>query len=296
MKVFSHRMDHSDLQCLIGLSVILLSRRPTYATPDIFNDSLEGSGQWDFTPTPGISSFLNESVKFTSIDGEKRSKSFLDQLVDFLQENHLPIIVITTLLLLIITILGLAAILSHRHKVSTYYPCAFPSKMYVDDRDKTGGVRFFSEVLEKANTSSSEEPVNSARRLQEDIMLATKNLRTPIKMPLKEKNKTVEDQKHAEDEECVQCEKSQEESCGSLEDKTTNQSAVEDTVEKSAPSRSQDRVPACDMENTDPSDSGPPEESKHSSGSENLEIQEDTNKQDVATSGSTFISEEKTAF
>lgn len=293
-------MDHSALHCLIGLSVILLTRLPTYATPVIFNDSLEGSGQWDsgstdLTPTPTISSF-NESVKSTSIDGEKHSKSFLDQLVDFLQENHLPIIVITTLLFLIITILCSAAILSRRRKVSTYYPCAFPSKMYVDEQDKTGGARFFSEVPEKANTSSSEEPVNSARQLHEDIMLATKNLRTPIKTPWKEKNEVAEDQKHAEDEGSAQCNKSQEESCVSLENKTTNQSAVEDTVEKSCPIRSQDSIPACDMEKTDPTDSGPPEESKHLSGPENSEIQEDTDKQDVATSGSPFISEEKTAF
>lgn len=294
-------MDHSALHCLVGLSIILLTRLPTYATPVIFNDSLEGSGQrdsgsTDLTPTPTISSLFNESVKSTSIDGEKHSKSFLDQLVDFLQENHLPIIVITTLLFLIITILCSAAILSRRRKVSTYYPCAFPSKMYVDERDKTGGARFFSEIPEKAITSSSEEPVNSARQLQEDIMLATKNLRTPIKTPWKEKNEVAEDQNHVEDEGSAQCDKSQEESCGSLENKTTNQSAVEDTVEKSGPSRSQDSIPACDMEKTDPSDSGPPEESKHSSGPENSEIQEDTNKQDVATSGSPFISEEKTAF
>ncbi len=94
----------------------------------------------------------------------------------------------------------------------------------------------------------------------------------------------------------LQRDNSQEESCSSLENKTTNQSAVEDTVEKSCPSRSQDTIPACDMEKTDPTDSGPPEESKHSSGPENSEIQEDTDKQDVATSGSPFISEEKTAF
>ncbi len=293
-------MAHSALHCLIGLSVILLTRLPTYATPVILNDSLEGSGQWDsgstdLTPTPTISSF-NESVKSTSIDGEKHSKSFLDQLVDFLQENHLPIIVITTLLFLIITILCSAAILSRRRKVNTYYPCAFPSKMYVDEQDKTGVTRFFNEVPEKVNTRSSEEPVNSAKQLQEDIMLATKNLRTPIKTPWKEKNEVTDDQKHTEDEGSAQCDNSQEESCSSLENKTTNQSAVEDTVEKSCPSRSQDTIPACDMEKTDPMDSGPPEESKHSSGPENSEIQEDTDKQDVATSGSPFISEEKTAF
>lgn len=262
---------------------------------------MEGSGQWDsestdLIPTPSISSFLNESVKTTSVYGEKHTKSFLNQVVDFLQENHLPIIVITILLLLILTILCSAAILSRRRKVSTYYPCAFPSKMYVDERDKTGGVRFFNEVPEKANISCSEEPVNSARQLQEDIMLATKNLRTPVKTPWKEKNETAEDQIHADDEECPQCDKGQEKSCGPLEDKTTNQSDIEDSVEKSSPSRSQDSVPACDMEKTDPLGSGPPEESKHPSGPENSEIQETTNKQEVATSDSPFISEEKTAF
>ncbi|XP_067263014.1 transmembrane protein 119b [Chanodichthys erythropterus] len=292
-------MDRSALRCLIFLSVTLLTRHTANGTPVISNDSVEGSGQWDsestdLIPTPSVSSFLNESVKTTSIYGEKHTKSFLDQVVDFLQENHLPIIVISTLLLLILTILCSAAILSRRHKVSTYYPCAFPSKMYVDERDKTGGVRFFNEVPEIANTSSSEEPVNSAKQLQEDIMQATKNLRTPVKAPWKEKNETAEDRKPEDDEECPQSDKSQEKSCGPLEDKTTNQSAIEDTVEKSSPSRSQDSVPACDMEKTDPLDSGPPEESKHPSGPENSEIQE--NKQEVATSDSPFISEEKTAF
>ncbi|XDV20743.1 hypothetical protein PO909_026009 [Leuciscus waleckii] len=294
-------MDHSALRCLIGLSVTLLTRHTANGTPVILNDSMESSGQWesestDPIPTPSISSLLNESVKTTSIYEEKHTKSFLNQMVDFLQENHLPIIVITTLLFLILTILCSAAILSRRRKVSTYYPCAFPSKMYVDERDKTGGVRIFNEVPEKANTRPTEEPVNSARQLQEDIMLATKNLRTPAKTPWKEKNETAEDQKSADDEECPQCDKSQENGCGLLEDKTTNQSAIEDSVEKSSPSRSQDSVPACDMENTDPSDSGLPEESKHLSGPENSEIQENTNKQEVATSDSPFISEEKTAF
>lgn len=294
-------MDHTALRCLIGLSVTLLTRHTTNGTPVIFNDSVEGSGQFDsestdLIATPSISSFLNESVKTTSIYGEKHTKSLLNQVVDFLQDNHLPIIVITTLLLLILTILCSAAILSRRRKVSTYYPCAFPSKMYVDERDKTGGVRIFNEVPEKSNTSSSEEPVNSVRKLQEDIMLATKNLRTPVKTSWKEKNEMAEHRKPADDEKCPQGDKCQEKSCSPLEDKTTNQTAIEDSVEMSSPSRSQDSVPACDMEKTDPLDSGPPEESKHPSGPENSEIQENTNKQEIATSDSPFISEEKTAF
>lgn len=294
-------MDHSALRCLIGLSIVLLTKKYSNATPVILNDSWEGSGQWystiiDVDFTPSIPSFLNDSVKSSSIDGDKQTKPFWNQAADFLKENHLPIIVITTLILLIFTILCSAAILSRRRKVSTYYPCAFPSKMYVDEQDKAGGGRFFSEVPEKTNTSPSEEPVNSARQLQEDIMMATKNLRTPLKSPRKEKSEEAEAQKPAKEEESPLCELSQEESCGLLEENITNESVVDDPVEKISPSRSQDDVPSCDMEKTDLSDSGPPDESKHPSGLENSEIQEDTNKQEVTTSGSPFISEEKTAF
>ncbi|XP_051551387.1 transmembrane protein 119-like [Myxocyprinus asiaticus] len=288
-------MDHTVLCCLTGLSIILINSSGAYATPVIFNDSLEGSGQWesrstDLIPTPSISSFLNESIMSTSINGEKHTKPLLNQVVDFLKKNLLLIVVITTLILAVFIIICLAAFLSRRRKVSTYYPCAFPSKMYVDERDKNGGARFFNEVPEKTNTSSSEEPLNSAKQLQEDIMLATKNLRTPAKAPWRERNEKVEDQK-TDDEENPQSDKSHEENYSLQEDKNRNQSVVEDFVEKS-----QDSVPVCDMEKTDPSGSGPPDESKHPSGPENSEIQDNMNKQEVDTSGSPFISEEKTAF
>lgn len=291
-QAFGHIMEHSSIRLLIGLSIILLNGSITQSTPVIFNDSLESSGQWesgstDLLPTPRSSSFLNMSVLSTSLDGEKQTKPFINQVVGFLQENLLLVVVITTLLLLVFTIICSAAILSRRRKVSAYYPCAFPSKMYVDERDKTGGARFFNEVPESVNTSSSEEPVNSAKQLQEDIMLATKNLRTPVKTPWKEKNETMEDPKPSDDVES--CDMSQKESSDLLEEKTMCQSVVEDSVENINP-KSQDSVPVSDMEKSDPSDSGPPEESKHSSEPEDL------NKQDVDNSGASVISEEKTAF
>lgn len=165
--------------------------------------------------------------------------------------------------------------------------------MYVDERDKTGGARFFNDVPENVNTISNEEPLNSAKQLQEDIMLATKNLRTPVKTPWRDKNETEKDQKPANDVESPQCDLSQKESSGVPEDKTACQSVVEDFVENSNPCTSQDSVPVSDMEKSDPSDSRPPEESKHSSGPE---IRENMNKQDVVNSGTSVISEEKTAF
>lgn len=288
-------MEHSSICLLLGLSIILLNGSITESSPVIFNDSLESSGQLesgstDLLPTPSISSYLNMSVLSTSLDGENQTKPFINQVVDFFQENLLLVVVITTLLLLVFTIICSAAILSRRRKVSAYYPCAFPSKMYVDERDKTGGARFFNEVPENVSISPSEEPLNSAKKLQEDIMLATKNLRTPVKT-WREKNITVENEKPTDNVES--CDMSQKESSGLLEDKTTCQSVVEDSLENSNPSKSQDSINVSDMEKSDPSDSGPPEESKHSS---EPDIRVDMNKQDVVNSGTSVISEEKTAF
>lgn len=289
-------MEHSSICLLLGLSIILLNGSITESSPVIFNDSLESSGQLesgstDLLPTPSISSYLNMSVLSTSLDGENQTKPFINQVVDFFQGNLLLVVVITTLLLLVFTIICSAAILSRRRKVSAYYPCAFPSKMYVDERDKTGGARFFNEVPENVSISPSEEPLNSAKKLQEDIMLATKNLRTPVKTPWREKNITVENEKPTDNVES--CDMSQKESSGLLEDKTTCQSVVEDSLENSNPSKSQDSINVSDMEKSDPSDSGPPEESKHSS---EPDIRVDMNKQDVVNSGTSVISEEKTAF
>lgn len=296
--VFSHRMDHSALCCLIGLSIILLNSSVTKATPVIFNDSLESSGQSEsgsieLFHSSSNSSFLIESDQ-SSVDEEKHNnKSLLNQMVDFLQENLLLIVVITTLLLIFFIIICSAAILSRRRKVSAYYPCAFPSKMYVDERDKTGGARLFNEVPENANAGTIEEPLNSAKQLQEDIMLATKNLRTPVKTPWREKNETIEDEKPKDDEESPQGERSEEDNSVLQKGKTTHESLVEDSAENRNPSGSQDSVPVSDMEKNDPSESGPPEESKHPS---EPEIQEDMNKQEVVTSGTSVIIEEKTAF
>ena len=55
--------------------------------------------------------------------------------------------------------------------------------MYVEQRDKDGGVNRFDQVPEEAPRGQQSEPVDSGQRLQQDIMRAVKGLRTPIKAP-----------------------------------------------------------------------------------------------------------------
>lgn len=106
---------------------------------------------------------------------------FLGQVRSFLEKNMLLILVACSFILLSILIICGAVFMSRRRKVNAYYPSSFPSKMYVDHRDKTGGAKLFNEVPEKAAPEQEGEPMDSHKQLQADIMRAAKSLRTPNK-------------------------------------------------------------------------------------------------------------------
>ncbi|XP_041754032.1 transmembrane protein 119b [Coregonus clupeaformis] len=178
---------------LIGLSVMLWSSSPSLATPLPFNISLEGSAEGEElgslipTPSPPATSGPASESPTTS-DGSTHVEPFLLSLmVHFLQENMLLILVASILFITIFLILCCACIMSRKRKVNAYYPSSFPSKMYVDQRDKTGGTKLFNEVPEKPSNGQQAEPMDSSKQLQQDIMRAAKNLRTPSKPPLGER-------------------------------------------------------------------------------------------------------------
>lgn len=117
----------------------------------------------------------------TTPAGPHVNSDALKRVEDFLRENTLLILVTITLVFLIFLIICGAFFMSRKQKLNAYYPSSFPSKMYVDHRDKTGGAKPFHEVPEKESLEQINEPMDSHKQLQADIMRAARSLRTPNK-------------------------------------------------------------------------------------------------------------------
>lgn len=168
---------------LIGLCAVFCISSSS-ATPLPFYSSLEGST--DEEELSNLTSLLptsNSSSEYqtTPVSPTHVETDFLSQVVSFLEENMLLILVAGSFILLVFLIICGAIFMSRRRKVNAYYPSSFPSKMYVDHRDKTGGAKPFNEVPEKPAPEQQSEPVDSHKQLQADIMRAAKSLRTPNK-------------------------------------------------------------------------------------------------------------------
>ncbi|XP_057234052.1 transmembrane protein 119 [Malurus melanocephalus] len=132
--------------------------------------------------TPRISPTVGDMPGTTVTNSS--APGVLDGLVDFFKEYLLLVVVVGSLSFVLLFIICAAIIVRQKHKASAYYPSSFPKKKYVDERDKSGGARAFSEVPEKAAEAGEEELLDGGRQLQADILAAAQNLKSPPKAPL----------------------------------------------------------------------------------------------------------------
>lgn len=127
-----------------------------------------------FSPTPG-------RPQPTALEGPLPPTNLLDGIMDFFRQYVMLIAVVGSLTFLIMFIVCAALITRQKHKATAYYPSSFPEKKYVDQRDRAGGPRAFSEVPDRAPDSRPEEGLDSTQQLQADILAATQNLRSPAR-------------------------------------------------------------------------------------------------------------------
>lgn len=174
------------------LCLLLLLMSPFCASRSIQNlvlEDSEGSGDSEGAPPDPTSaramlsaSPTSGSLVIDSVNGTLHSFNILDGIVNFFQTYMLLIVVLGSLLLIILSIVCAAVITQQKHKASAYYPSSFPKKKYVDQNDKAGGAKAFSEVPEKLSDDRQEEPVDSTKQLQADILAAAQNLKSPTKV------------------------------------------------------------------------------------------------------------------
>ncbi|XP_007953177.1 transmembrane protein 119 [Orycteropus afer afer] len=120
----------------------------------------------------------------TVLAGPPPPTNFLDGIVDFFRQYVMLIAVVGSLVFLLMFIVCAALITRQKHKASAYYPSSFPKKKYVDQSDRAGGPRAFSEVPDRAPDDRPEEALDSSQQLQADILAATQNLKSPTKAAL----------------------------------------------------------------------------------------------------------------
>ncbi|XP_063000001.1 transmembrane protein 119 [Elgaria multicarinata webbii] len=220
----------------------------------------------------------SDDILVTSSNGTLTPFNILDGIMDFFQKYMLLIIVVGSLVFIFLFIVCTAVIVRQKHKASAYYPSSFPKKKYVDQNDKSGGAKAFSEVPEKPADTNREEPVDSTKQLQADILAAAQNLKSPTKAVTAngESTKIEDGPAKGEEEQGAKetSDESEKEEEGASKEPDRPQEEAEPSPETSAPHDSvnaeikEDAPSTAEGQQVEETSPPPPEELKESPGTD----------------------------
>ncbi|KAJ8261041.1 hypothetical protein COCON_G00167640, partial [Conger conger] len=168
------------------------------ATPLPFSIATENSGDQDLemlvTTPSATSSYADMAPLHTTprvlthspvqpSDSTAVEHFLLTQMRSFLQDNLVLVLLVSSLMAGGIFLVCCASAVSRQRKFAAYYPASFPATCYVDQSDKAGGEPAFRQVPNRSPDTLAPEPRDSAHQLQQEILTATRKLRTPTKTP-----------------------------------------------------------------------------------------------------------------
>ncbi|XP_007900074.2 transmembrane protein 119b, partial [Callorhinchus milii] len=157
-----------------GTNITLSMDSEHSGTGDLGNNFSEG-----FDGTRDSEVVWNSNPDFTSNDtvAPPEPSRIGMNIMEFINQHMISIIIAGVLLVLVVVSVCTAVLVRQNYKASAYYPASYPHRTYVDEQEKEGAVKAFSEISDQLGCPPRVEVVDCSSQLKADILAAAHSLK-----------------------------------------------------------------------------------------------------------------------